>query len=118
MPRIRPARFVHVVYRTRQFDKMIARYQAVFDCKVQYQNPVLAFLTYDDEHHRVAIINLAAVLPDGGKDDRRGVIGVDHVAYTYGSVEDPAPLADPASSRWITLRPTCLTDGELPPGRR
>ena len=37
MPRIRPARFVHVVYRTRQFDKMIAWYQAVFDCKVQYQ---------------------------------------------------------------------------------
>ena len=53
MPRIRPDRFVHVVYRTRQFDKMIAWYQAVFDCKVQYQDPVLAFLTYDDEHHRV-----------------------------------------------------------------
>jgi catechol-2,3-dioxygenase len=88
MPRIRPARFVHVVYRTRQFDKMIAWYQVVFDCKVQYQNPVLAFLTYDDEHHRVAIINLAAVQPDSGKDERRGVIGVDHVAYTYSSVED------------------------------
>ena len=88
MPRIRPARFIHVVYRTRQFDKMIAWYQAVFDCKVQYQNPVLAFLTYDDEHHRVAIINLAAVQPDAGKDERRGVIGVDHVAYTCGSVED------------------------------
>ena len=53
MPRIRPARFVHVVYRTRQFDRMIAWYQTVFDCKVQQQNPVLAFLTYDDEHHRV-----------------------------------------------------------------
>ena len=88
MPRIRPARFVHVVYRTRQFDRMISWYQTVFDCKVQYQNPVLAFLTYDDEHHRVAIINLTAVQPDSGKDGRRGVIGVDHVAYTYGSVED------------------------------
>jgi hypothetical protein len=32
---------------------MIAWYQAVFDCKVQYQNPMLAFLTYDDEHQRV-----------------------------------------------------------------
>lgn len=88
MPRIRPERFVHVVYRTRQFDSMIAWYRAVFDCKVQYQNPVLAFLTYDDEHHRVAIINLNAVQPDAGKDERRGAIGVDHVAYTYGSVED------------------------------
>jgi hypothetical protein len=98
------------------FDKMIAWYQAVFDCRVQYQNPGLAFLTYDDGHHRVAIIKLAAVLPDASKDERRGVIGVDVVVYTYGSVEDPAPCADPASPRWITLRPTCLTDGELPPG--
>lgn len=88
MPRIRPERFVHVVYRTRQFDSMIAWYRAVFDCKVQYQNPALAFLTYDDEHHRIAIINLNAVQPDAGKDERRGAIGVDHVAYTYGSVED------------------------------
>ena len=72
MSRIRPSRFVHVVYRTRQFDKMIAWYQAVFDCKVQYQNPVLAFLTYDDEHHRVALINLAAVAPDASHDGKRG----------------------------------------------
>jgi hypothetical protein len=114
MPRMRPAHFVHVVYRTRQFDKMIAWYQAVFDCRVQHQNPGLAFLTYDDGHHRVAIINLAAVLPDAGKDERRGVIGVDVVVHTYGSVEDPAPFADLASSRWITLRATCLTDASYP----
>jgi catechol-2,3-dioxygenase len=88
MPRIRPSRFVHVVYRTRQFDTMIAWYQAVFDCKVQYQNPVLAFLTYDDEHHRVALINLAVVAPDAKDDGRRSAVGVDHVAYTYASVED------------------------------
>jgi len=88
MSRIRPSRFVHVVYRTRQFDKMIQWYRDVFDCKVQYQNPVLAFLTYDDEHHRVALVNLSAVKPEADAGERRGVIGVDHVAYTYDSVED------------------------------
>jgi len=88
MSRIRPSRFVHVVYRTRRFDEMIAWYQAVFDCKVQYQNPALAFLTYDDEHHRVAMINMAAVGPPPSAGDRRGLIGVDHVAYTYDSVDD------------------------------
>ncbi len=88
MSRIRPSRFVHVVYRTRRFDEMIAWYQAVFDCKVQYQNPALAFLTYDDEHHRVALINMATVGPPAGEGDRRGLIGVDHVAYTYASVDD------------------------------
>ena len=80
MSRIRPARFVHVVYRTRRFEQMIDWYRAVFDCKVQYQNPVLAFLTYDDEHHRVALINLSAVKPEADAGERRGTIGVDHDA--------------------------------------
>lgn len=88
MSRIRPARFVHVVYRTRRFEEMIRWYEIVFDAKVQHQNPVLAFLTYDDEHHRVALINMAIVQPDAGEADRRGIIGVDHVAYTYASVDD------------------------------
>ena len=90
MPRIRPARFVHVVYRTRRFEDMIRRYETVFDCRVQYQNPVLAFLTYDDEHHRVALINMAAVQPDGDMASKQGAVGVDHVAYTYETVEDLA----------------------------
>ena len=90
MSRIRPARFVHVVYRTRSFEQMIEWYRTVFDCRVQYQNPALAFLTYDDEHHRVALINLDAVMPDApaSAGERRSTIGVDHVAYTYGSVDD------------------------------
>ena len=44
MSRIRPAKFVHVVYRTRRFEQML---QIVFDAKIQHQNPALAFLTYD-----------------------------------------------------------------------
>jgi catechol-2,3-dioxygenase len=88
MPRIRPARFVHVVYRTRRFEQMVQWYRAVFDAKIQFQNSALAFLAYDDEHHRIALINLAVVQPDGTEIDRRGAVGVDHVAYTYASVND------------------------------
>jgi catechol-2,3-dioxygenase len=87
MSRIRPARFVHVVYRTRRFDEMIKWYETVFDAEVRYQTPVLAFLSYDDEHHRIALINMAVVHPDMAG-DRRVLIGVDHVAYTYNSVDD------------------------------
>jgi catechol-2,3-dioxygenase len=86
--RIRPARFVHVVYRTRRFTQMLAWYQAVFDARVQHQNPALAFLTYDDEHHRFALANLDVLQPAGTEADRRGMIGVDHVAYTYASLTD------------------------------
>lgn len=88
MSRVRPARFVHVVYRTRRFADMIAWYQAVFDAQVRHQNPVLAFLSYDDEHHRIALINMAAVQPDAPETEARGKIGVDHVAYTYASAKD------------------------------
>ncbi len=88
MTRIRPRKFVHVVYRTWRFDEMLDWYQVVFDAKVQYQNPALAFLTYDDEHHRFALANLAVLKPDAPETERRGLIGVDHVAYTYGSLED------------------------------
>lgn len=88
MARVRPARFVHVVYRTRHFEEMIRWYETVFDSRVQYQNPILAFLTYDDEHHRVALINMSAIAPEAHDMGRGGPIGVDHVAYTYASVED------------------------------
>jgi catechol-2,3-dioxygenase len=88
MSRIRPAKFVHVVYRTRRFDEMLRWYQAVFDARVQHQDPVLAFLTYDDEHHRFAFVNLAIVDPEGKEVDRSGIVGVDHVAYTYPSLRD------------------------------
>jgi catechol-2,3-dioxygenase len=86
--RIRPAKFVHVVYRTRRFNQMLGWYQAVFDAKIQYQNPALAFLTYDNEHHRFAFANLDILQPEGTEADPRGMIGVDHVAYTYASLKD------------------------------
>jgi catechol-2,3-dioxygenase len=88
MSRIRPQKFVHVVYRIRRFDQMLEWYQFVFDAKVQYQNPALAFLTYDDEHHRFALANLDVLCPEDKETEKQGLVGVDHVAYTYGSLED------------------------------
>ena len=59
----------------------------MFRCCVQYQAPVLAFLTDDDEHHRIALVDLAAVKPEPAVDEKRGALGVDHVAYPCKSVE-------------------------------
>jgi catechol-2,3-dioxygenase len=83
-----PTRFAHVVYRTRRFEQMLRWYKTVFGARVLHQNPVLAFLTYDDEHHRFAFVNMAALQPDGTEKERRGAIGTDHVAYTYASLRD------------------------------
>ncbi len=88
MPRIRPRSFVHVVYRTRRFEQILDWYKIVFDAEVQYENPALAFLTYDDEHHRFAFANLDVLKPDGKETEKEGLIGVDHLAYTYSSIDD------------------------------
>lgn len=88
MPIARPAKFAHVVYRTRRFEEMLRWYEAVFDARIQHQNPALAFLTYDDEHHRFAFADMSVLNPDGTDNDKNGVIGVDHVAYTYASLSD------------------------------
>ena len=86
--RVKPARFVHVVYRTRRFKEMLRWYETVFDAKVQYQDPALAFLTYDEEHHRFAFANLEVLQPNGPIGPRTDAVGVDHVAYTYASLGD------------------------------
>ena len=85
---VKPVKFAHVVYMTRRFEEMIAWYVAVFEAEIVYENPALAFLTYDDEHHRFAFANLDALRPDGGSPDARGEIGVNHVAYTYADAGD------------------------------
>ena len=85
---VKPVKFAHVVYQTRRFEEMIAWYCHVFEAEVVYENPALAFLTYDDEHHRFAFANLDVLKPGDTSHDARGEIGVNHVAYTYATVAD------------------------------
>ena len=80
---IRPKTFAHVVYRTYRFQSMLDWYMTVFNGKVQYQSPVIAFVTYDDEHHRVALLNLGLIKGESDATVPRGKPGVDHVAYGY-----------------------------------
>jgi catechol-2,3-dioxygenase len=84
----KPTKFAHVVYSTRHFEEMIDWYQKVFEATVVYQNPMIAFLTYDDEHHRFAFINLSAFNPNGPGNGGRAEVGVNHVAYTYANIGD------------------------------
>ena len=81
-----PTKLAHVVYMTRRFEEMIDWYQKVFEAKVQHQNPAIAFLTYDDEHHRFAIANMAVFSPNGTETEARNQIGVNHVGYTFANV--------------------------------
>ena len=84
----KPVKFAHVLYMTRRFDEMISWYRDVFEAEVVYENPAIAFLTYDDEHHRFAFANLDVLKPESTGRDEKSEVGVNHVAYTFGSVGD------------------------------
>ena len=84
----KPTKLAHVVYMTRRFDEMLGWYKTVFEATAQYENPALAFLTYDDEHHRFAFANMSVFAPDGERIDQPPGVGVNHVGYTYGNLGD------------------------------
>lgn len=78
---IKPAKFAHFVLRVRDLERSIAWYQTVLGMEIVHRAAKLAFLTYDDEHHRLA---LAETPVDGPVPP--GAPGLDHVAYTLRSL--------------------------------
>ena len=97
-----PTKLAHVVYMTRRFDEMLSWYQKVFEAKAQYQNPALAFLTYDDEHHRFAFANMAVFNPNGVETNVAAGVGVNHVGYTYSNLGDLLETYDRLKQLGIT----------------
>ena len=82
MIRHSPAALAHVVLRTSPdtYQRMIDFYKEVLNATIVHTTPVLTFLRYDHEHHRIAIINIPDTLPKP-----KGVshAGLDHIAFTY-----------------------------------
>ncbi len=83
MTRIRPERFAHIVIRTNRFRETVEWYRTVLHAWPAFENEFVAFITYDDEHHRLAFVNTPDA-PDPGPESA----GVDHFAYTYATLDD------------------------------
>jgi len=81
--RVAPASLAHFVRKTTRFPEMVEWYKNVLEAEIVFSNEMLAFLTYDDEHHRVAI----AAIP-GLVDPPPNTTGTDHVAFTYANLDD------------------------------
>jgi catechol-2,3-dioxygenase len=73
-----PARLSHAVLRTTHLREMIEWYKTVLGAKVLFQNDFAAFLTYDDEHHRIALFAVPGLLPKP-----KHTTGLDHLAFFY-----------------------------------
>jgi catechol-2,3-dioxygenase len=80
---ISPAKLAHIVLRTPRYDEMIAWYLKVLDATLAFGSPMISFITYDEEHHRVAFVNMPQLA-----DCDPMAAGLDHVAFTYGSLSD------------------------------
>ena len=71
-----PSLFAHVVLRTADLKKSAAWYATVLGTQAVFENDFVAFLTYDKEHHRVALIQTG----ERGEAPP-GLPGLDHFAY-------------------------------------
>lgn len=80
---VSPIKLAHVVFRTSRFAEMIAWYKLVLNSTPAFESDSIAFLAYDDEHHRIAFINIPNLVPQPD-----GIAGVHHVAFTYASLHD------------------------------
>ncbi|MEZ5551507.1 MAG: VOC family protein [Pseudomonadales bacterium] len=85
---VKPIQLAHFVFQTRRFPEMLKWYQDVLEADVRFQNPLLAFLSFDEEHHRIALIDLCAVDPDAEQKLSSASGTVEHVAFTYASIAD------------------------------
>ena len=52
---LRPSRLSHLVLKTPQFQKMTDWYKTVLSAKPMFENAIVCFLSYDQEHHRLMI---------------------------------------------------------------
>ena len=80
-----PISLAHVVLRTSNFENMVSFWQTFLGAEVTHKNESIAFLRYDFEHHRIAII---AVPGTGPKVPTSA--GLEHIAFSYATLDDLA----------------------------
>ncbi|EME87490.1 uncharacterized protein MYCFIDRAFT_212905 [Pseudocercospora fijiensis CIRAD86] len=80
---ISPSKLARIVSRTNNFAKMKWYYETFLGGHSVCTNEGMAFITYDDEHHRIALLSK----PNLG-DNTGNTSGLEHIAFTFDSLED------------------------------
>ncbi|QKX64677.1 uncharacterized protein TRUGW13939_11853 [Talaromyces rugulosus] len=84
-PHPSPISLAHVVLRTTpaNYPKMVSFYVSLLSATPIYQNDSMTFLRYDDEHHRIAIIQTPDVNPSP---ENTLIAGLDHIAFAFATL--------------------------------
>jgi len=84
-----PIKLSHIVLQTNKPRELREWYCKVLGAEIVHENDFISFISYDDEHHRVAFLNPGALAPrepgerDSG-DFRAGKeTGLHHMAFTF-----------------------------------
>ena len=78
---VSPSLFAHFVLRTPNREPLKKWYQTVLNARLVFENDYISFITYDDEHHRVAFVQIPGLKK--APDDSWGLA---HVAYTFADL--------------------------------
>ena len=63
--------------------RLVDFYKTLLEAEETFGDDNASFLTYDEEHHRIAVIGIPGLRPNS-----RRRAGVDHIAFTYASLGD------------------------------
>ena len=89
-----PIKLSHIVLQTNKPRELREWYCQVLGAEIVHENDFISFISYDDEHHRVAFLNPGALEPRepgerGSGDFRAGrEAGLHHMAFTFKSLEE------------------------------
>ncbi len=81
---ISPRRLAHIALRTNQLQALVRWYSQVLNAHVAFDSDKIAFLTYDDEHHRIALVGV----DDYAAKAEGAHVGFYHTAFAYDSLAD------------------------------
>ena len=93
---IKPAYISHYGIRAKRFKEMIQWYRTVLRARIQHENEFLAFMTFDDEHHRLVIFEDPATV-----DKPENAAGIDHMGYGLASFGDMAATYERLKAKGI-----------------
>lgn len=78
-----PASLAHVVLRTSNLQKMVEFYINFLGGTVTYGNDMISFITYDEEHHRIALLGIPGTSPKNPS-----TCGLEHIAFSFKTLSD------------------------------
>ena len=79
--KLAPLKFEHAVLRTTRLQAMVDWYTTVLQAEVAFSNGAIAFLSYDEQNHRIAI-----VARPGTVERPPNSAGLDHLAFSYADM--------------------------------